>query len=269
MPSPSGWGAVTWKASVVMPCPASSAYTRAPRACARSAASSTTNAAPSPIDIPRRSRSNGRHGSGSSSLSALKPMKHRRVIASTPPASATSTTPSAISSAASASATAPEEQAVTTLWRGPPRPSRCASVPACEPGSIERSAAAQLGTRSPCARAQYHASASSMPPPTAPTISAASRRSTRPRPASSSASPAAPSARPSARERRGEAPGDSGTAAAMRQRKAAASKRVSGRMAQAPAARPAQYGLTPTPNGLTAPSPVTTTGLMRRRAAPR
>src|SRR5216684_646617 len=31
IPSPSGWGAVTWKASVVMPWPASAAYTRAAR----------------------------------------------------------------------------------------------------------------------------------------------------------------------------------------------------------------------------------------------
>src|SRR6266571_5186924 len=37
MPSPSGWGAVTWYASVVEPCPASSAHGRAQRARARAA----------------------------------------------------------------------------------------------------------------------------------------------------------------------------------------------------------------------------------------
>src|SRR5437763_1692685 len=41
------------------------------------------------MDMPRRTRSNGRHGSGSRSLRALKPMKHMRVSASPPPASAT------------------------------------------------------------------------------------------------------------------------------------------------------------------------------------
>ena len=55
MPSPSGSGAVTWNASVVMPCPASVAYTRARRALARAWDSSTRKPAPSPIDIPRRS----------------------------------------------------------------------------------------------------------------------------------------------------------------------------------------------------------------------
>ncbi len=141
-------------------------------------------------------------------------------------------------------------------------------VSAWAAGSIERSEAAHLGVLSPRARAQYQLSASSMPPPTAPTISAAPARSARPSAASSSASPTAPSASRSARERRGELATSSGTSAAMRQRKPVASTRVIGRMAQVPAARPAQYVFTPAPKGLTAPRPVTSTRLMRRRAAP-
>ncbi len=240
IPSPSGSGAVTWKASVVMPWPASVAYTRAPRARARASDSSTMKPAPSPIDIPRRSRSKGRQGAGSRSFSALKPMKQMRVIASTPPATATSTTPSAISSAASASATAPELHAVTTVWRGPPSRKRLASVSACADGSIARTAESDAGRVPSRAWRQYHASASSIPPPTAPTTSAAAARSRAPSPASASASPAAPMARRSARVRRAEPASGSGTAAASRQRKPSVPMRVSSRIAQAPPASPFQ-----------------------------
>src|SRR5215510_13884149 len=84
--------------------------------------------------MPRRSRSNGRHGAGSRSLRALNPMKQIRVRASTPPATASGTTPSATRSAASASEPAPELQAVTIVSRGPPRPSVLPTTSACEEG---------------------------------------------------------------------------------------------------------------------------------------
>src|SRR2546427_318367 len=54
------------------------------------------------MDMPRRSRSKGRHGAESRSFSALNPMKQIRVSASTPPATASGATPSATRSAASA-----------------------------------------------------------------------------------------------------------------------------------------------------------------------
>ena len=92
------------------------------------------------MDIPRRSRSNGRHGSGSSSLSALKPMKQMRVSASTPPTSATSTTPSRIRSAPSAMEAAPDAHAITSVSRGPSRPKRKATASACARGKTERRA---------------------------------------------------------------------------------------------------------------------------------
>src|SRR4029453_12373051 len=114
---------------------------------------------------------------------------------------------------------------------------------------------------------QYHASPSSMPPPTAPMTSAASARSAAPRPASARASRAAARPRRSARARRGETPrpaiASPGTSAATRARKPSVSMRVTGRMAQVPAASPAQNVLVPAPYGLTTPRPLTTTRLMR------
>ena len=52
-------------------------------------------------------------------MSALKPMKQIRVMASTPPASASGTSPEAISSAARPRAAPPELQARTTVSLGP------------------------------------------------------------------------------------------------------------------------------------------------------
>jgi hypothetical protein len=219
--------------------------------------------------MPRRSRSNGRHGAGSRSLSALNPMKQIRVMESTPPASATSTTPSAMRAAASAIATAPELHAVTTVCRGPRTRRRVARVSAWAHGSTLRTAGTRRAAR-PREVAQYHASASSIPPPTAPTTSATSSRSPIPRPASLSASSAAVSANRSARVRREEPPTTSGTSPPMRQRKPSVSMMpLSGRSAQVPLARPDQYALTPMPCGLTAPRPVTTTRLMPPAASPR
>src|SRR5712692_2856134 len=110
---------------------------------------------------------------------------------------------------------------------------------------------------------QYHSSPSNIPPPTAPTASAAAARSCPCSPASASASVAAASARRSARERRREAGSDAtvsgGISAATRERKPSVSMRVTGLMAQAPAARPDQKVFAQAPYGLMTPSPLTTT----------
>ena len=121
--------------------------------------------------MPRRSRSKGRHGVGSSSLSALKPMKQMWVSASTPPTSAVGVTPARTRSAPSAMEAAPEAQAMTTVSFGPVRPRRQPSVSACESGRIERSAR-MLPEGRPRISPQYQSSPSSMPPPTAPMSSA-------------------------------------------------------------------------------------------------
>ena len=198
----------------------------------------------------------------------LNPMKQIRVSASTPPARATGTTPSRTRSAAIASDAAPELQAVTTVSRGPPMPSTLPTTSTCEDGKHDARARGS-GAAPPRARCQYQASASSIPPPTAPTISAVSPRSARPIPASSIASRAAARANRSARDRRAEPPSESGTSAPIRQRKPSVSIRVIGRIAQTPPLIPSQYALTPAPNGLTTPRPVTATGFTRRLSSTR
>ncbi len=202
------------------------------------------------MDMPRRSRSKGRHGVGSSSLSALKPMKQMWVSASTPPTSAVGVTPARMRSAPSAIEAAPDAQAITTVSFGPVRPRRQPRVSACENGRMERSAPIRDEGR-PRAISQYQFSPSSMPPPTAPTRSAASVRAAPSRPASASASRAAASAIRSARERRRDEPSapmtSAGISAAMRERKPSVSMTVMGLIAQVPAASPFQKLFTPAP----------------------
>ena len=166
-------------------------------------------------------------------------------------------------SAPKAMEAAPEAQAMTTVSLGPPRPSRQPMTSEWLAGRMERSAPIFGEGPGWSASSQYHASPSSMPPPTAPTMSAMSVRSRGERSASASASRAAARARRSARERRRETPRppmtSAGTSAAMRERKPSVSMTVSGRMAHSPVERPAQNVLTPAPYGLTTPRPLTTT----------
>src|SRR5262249_11868916 len=131
---------------------------------------------------PRRWRQKGRHGAGSRTFKVLNPMKQIRVNASTPPARATDTTPSRTRSAAIASEAAPELHAVTTVSRGPPRPSTLPTTSTWADGKHDARASGS-GVVAPRARRQYHASASSMPPATPPTISAESARLAPARPA--------------------------------------------------------------------------------------
>ena len=215
------------------------------------------------MDMPRRSRSKGRHGSGASSLSALKPMKQMRVSASTPPTSATSTTPSRIRSAPSAMEAAPDAHAITSVSRGPSSPNRKATASACARGRTERrarrpGAGRPLRDLTPVPRlGLVHAAAhrpdeAGRPAPIRPSSAA-----------SAIASAAAASASRSALERRRDALRPSstsaGTSAATRERNPSVSMAVTGRMAQAPADRPVHRLLTPAPYGLTTPSPLTTT----------
>ena len=79
-------------------------------------------AAPSPMFMPARPRSNGRHGSGSISWSALNPLKVRRASASVPPVSAASSRPVRMASAAWPIAMVLDEQAATTHERSPSKP---------------------------------------------------------------------------------------------------------------------------------------------------
>src|SRR5262249_29405731 len=153
---------------------------------------------------PRRWRQKGRHGAGSRTFKVLNPMKQIRVNASTPPARATDTPPWRPRSAAIASEAAPELQAVTTVSRGPPRPSTLPTTSTWADGKHDASARGS-GAVPPRARCQYHASASSMPPPTAPMISAVSPRPARPGPAPRAPDPGA-AERP-ARRREGESIG--------------------------------------------------------------
>ena len=190
---------------------------------------------------------------------------------STPPATARGAAPDSMRSAAIASAAAPELQAMTTVSRGPPSPSRRPITSACEQGSTAARPAPAAGSPWPRARAQYHASVSSMPPPTAPTTSAVRASSARESPASSTASAAAASPKRSARERRRDAARRStaaaGTTAAMRARKPSVSISVRGSIAQRAEASPSQKAFTPAPKGLTAPRPVTTTRVTRAPSA--
>ena len=91
---------------------------RAPR-------SSSAKPAASPRLMPSRAASNGRHGSGDTSSSELKPNSTLPHSVSTPPTTAASTRPRRISRSAEANTLALDEQAVEMVSHGPSRPSAC------------------------------------------------------------------------------------------------------------------------------------------------
>ena len=74
------------------------------------------------MEMPLRSASKGRQGSGESSSSELKPYSVVRHSESTPPTMAASIRPAAIMRAAEANTLALDEQAVETTTAGPSRP---------------------------------------------------------------------------------------------------------------------------------------------------
>ena len=83
-----------WHASALMPKPTSSAWIRAPRACAASSGSSTNIAAPSPRIMPRRSLENGRQVSGDTTRIASQAFRMPMLNgASLPPVIARSVSP--------------------------------------------------------------------------------------------------------------------------------------------------------------------------------
>ena len=69
--------------------------------------------------MPRRSGSNGRHGSGDTRPSELKPYSTLSHSVSTPPTIAASASPLRISRSACANTFALDEQAVATVTEGP------------------------------------------------------------------------------------------------------------------------------------------------------
>ena len=140
---------------------------------------------------------------------------------------------------------------MTTVSLGPHRPRRELNVSACVEGRMARRAPILGEGRPVRVSSQYHASASSMPPPTAPTKSPAQARSVGERSASASASRAAAIAKRSARARLREGPSEAstsaGTSAPIRERKPSVSIAVSGRIAHVPLASPVQKVLAPVP----------------------
>ena len=84
--------------------------------------------------MPLRSASNGRHGSGETSWSALKPNRTLPHSVSTPPTMAASTRPRRSIRSAVANTFALDEQAVETVTHGPSRPSAAWTKSASECG---------------------------------------------------------------------------------------------------------------------------------------
>src|SRR3954467_609697 len=81
--------------------------------------SNSTIPAPSPIEMPLRSASNGRQATGESSPSELNPYRVVRQRLSTPPTTAASHSPASIMRAALPNAFALDEQAVDIAIAGP------------------------------------------------------------------------------------------------------------------------------------------------------
>ena len=98
---------------------------RAARCLAPPSRSSSAKPAASPRLMPRRATSNGRHGSGETSSSELKPNSTLPHSVSTPPTTAASASPARISRSACANTLALEEHAVATVTQTPVRPSAC------------------------------------------------------------------------------------------------------------------------------------------------
>ena len=81
--------------------------------------STSANAAASPIEMPSRATSNGRHGWRDSSSSELKPYSVVRHNESTPPTTAASINPASIMRRAEPNTFAPDEHADEIAIAGP------------------------------------------------------------------------------------------------------------------------------------------------------
>src|SRR3954470_2588327 len=117
-PSPSGRGDDMWGASLL-----SAVQSKATGGGPAGAGvfSNSTSPAPSPIEMPLRSRWNGRQATGESAPSELNPYSVVRHRLSTPPTTAASHSPASIMRAALPNAFALDEQAVDMAIAGPVR----------------------------------------------------------------------------------------------------------------------------------------------------
>ncbi len=252
---------------------------RAPRARACSSDSRTRIPAPSPLTNPARSWANGRDGvpadgspSASARMAANDAMIAGVTTASAPPARATSTRPYRMRSTACPMASVPEAQALVTV-RASPVMCRSSETwdAACE-GTVMGVVRGET-PRGPLSRSFRSPPTSTdasprMAPRLTPTRSGSSPLSRVPPsayPASAHASRAASTANCAARfirraAWRGSSPaGSTGTLPATRTGSPSNSSSANSRMPCRPSSSPCHNAPVPTPSGVTAPSPVTTT----------
>ncbi len=273
------------KPSEVMPAPASRAYTRAPRAAAWSARSSTMTPAPSPSTKPSRPLSHGREARSGSSLRVdIARIEEKPAIgsgwitASVPPATTTSARPARIMSRPSAIASAPVAQALATECT-PARAPNSRPTQAAGPFGISIGMVCGETRRGPDASSTSSwASRVSAPPMPEPTLTP-SRSGSSPesaRPASDQAWWAAIRAIASERSSRrsftrsSRPAGSTASWAAIRTGSCADHSWASELTPERPASMASQVDATSPPSGVVAPSPVTTTSMrLMIRTAPR
>src|SRR3954453_53415 len=276
-PRHSGSGWTMSYPSEVTPAPAKRAMTRAPRAAAWSARSRMIAPAPSPRTNPSRFLSQGRDARSGSSLrvdmariEAKPAIGSGWMTASVPPATTTSARPDRMMSRPSDMASAPVAHALAI---------EC--TPALAPSSRPTYAAGPLGISigTVCGLTRRGPEASRMsswmsrvcaPPMPLPKLTA-SRSGSRPasaRPESAHAWCAALSAIASERSSRRSftrsrtSEGSTASWAAMRTGSCSAHSWVSALTPERPASMASQVGATDPPNGVVAPSPVTTTSVL-------
>ena len=261
--APSGAGLVMWCASEPIAHPASSATGVAARARAAWSRSSTRKPDPSPRLVPRRLMSKGRHGSGSIAPSALKPLSVSRHSPSLPPASTASTSPVSSHEAATTIALAPLEQALARVRmraNGPRRSPRRSPVAVSGCEIIAARASRHWG--SACRRASS-SSVSNIPPVVPPTTSPTRLERTSSF-AERSASSAAMAAITLVRDQPGPGARTPSTSAASATLCPSVEKSRTGRMARSPRTSGPHVASTPAPSGVTSPSPVTHSRILRR-----
>src|SRR5215212_2682750 len=274
-PLPSSDGAVMWKASADWPNPTTSAWMVAPRARACSRSSRIRAPAPSPMTKPLRRASNGREASAGRSLNLVA----RAVIwakatsatwtkaDSAPPATMAVASPWPMAWKARPMAWLEAAQAVVVVKLGPRRPSFIAIWPAAAFG-ISWGTVKGETRLGPLVRITASLASSELipPMPVANTTPVSSLSTASSIPLSSQASRAEVRANWVERSSRLASLGPR-LAAGSKSRHSAAtldgtgsgSTRVRGPRPDWPAQMASQYALAPTPTGVTAPSPVTTT----------
>src|SRR4051794_25154170 len=273
-PRHSGSGWTMSYPSEVTPAPAKRAMTRAPRAAAWSARSRMIAPAPSPRTNPSRFLSQGRDARSGSSLrvdmariEAKPAIGSGCTTASVLPAITTSARPRRIRSRPRASASAPVAQALA-MARTPARAPNSRPTCAAGPFGMSMGTVCGLTRRGPyCSRMSSWLSSVVAPPMPLPKLTARRSWSTplSPRPESAQACCAAIRASASERSSRRRrtrsrtSEGSTASSAAMRTGSWAAHSWVSEPTPERPATKASQVDATSPPNGVVAPSPVTTT----------